>query len=138
GPVMQVSAVAERASAGAMRAAVVTAPGEASLERVAVPEPGAGEVRIRLEGTGVCASNLAAWQGQPWFEYPFDPGGMGHEGWGRIDAVGEGVSTIVEGQRVATLSNRAYAEFDIAPADQVVPLPASLDGRAFPGEPLGC
>ncbi len=42
------------------------------------------------------------------------------------------------GDRVAALSYKAYAQYDIAAADAVVPLPASLDGRPFPGEPLGC
>jgi threonine dehydrogenase-like Zn-dependent dehydrogenase len=35
-------------------------------------------------------------------------------------------------------SSHAYAEYDIAPADAVVALPAALDGKPFPGEPLGC
>jgi threonine dehydrogenase-like Zn-dependent dehydrogenase len=39
---------------------------------------------------------------------------------------------------VAALSYHAYAEFDIARADAVVPLPASLADAPFPGEPLGC
>jgi threonine dehydrogenase-like Zn-dependent dehydrogenase len=63
---------------------------------------------------------------------------MGHEGWGIVDAVGAGVEGIAPGTRVAALSYRAYAEYDVAPAEQVVPLPAVLDGRPFPGEPLGC
>lgn len=55
-----------------------------------------------------------------------------------IDAVGEGVEGLEPGVRVAALSFRAFAEYDIASADAVVPLPSSLDGRPFPGEPLGC
>ena len=41
-----------------MRAAVVTGPGELRIEEVARPEPGPGQIRVRLEGCGVCASNL--------------------------------------------------------------------------------
>jgi threonine dehydrogenase-like Zn-dependent dehydrogenase len=52
--------------------------------------------------------------------------------------VGPGEAGLVEGTRVAFLSGRAYAEYDIAPAASVVPLPAALDGRPFPGEALGC
>ncbi len=121
-----------------MRAAVLAEPGRIRIEEVEIPEPGAGEVRVRLEGCGVCASNLSPWGGQPWFEYPFAPGAMGHEGWGRIDAVGEGVTERHVGERVALLSQNAYAEYDLAPADQVVPLPKSLGEMPFPGEPLGC
>jgi threonine dehydrogenase-like Zn-dependent dehydrogenase len=55
-----------------------------------------------------------------------------------IDALGDDVAGLAIGQRVAALSYHAFAEYDIAAADAVVPLPASLDGRAVPGEPLGC
>ncbi|MFC7608267.1 hypothetical protein [Teichococcus aestuarii] len=47
-------------------------------------------MRLRLEGCGVCASNLTPWSGPEWMQFPGDPGGLGHEGWGVIDAVGEG------------------------------------------------
>jgi threonine dehydrogenase-like Zn-dependent dehydrogenase len=42
------------------------------------------------------------------------------------------------GDRVAALSYKSYAEFDIAEADAVVRLPAELADAPFPGEPLGC
>jgi threonine dehydrogenase-like Zn-dependent dehydrogenase len=48
------------------------------------------------------------------------------------------VEGLAPGDRVAALSYRAYAAYDVAPAAQVVKLPAALDGRPFPGEPLGC
>ncbi len=121
-----------------MQAAVLTAPGTLALERVPLPEPGPGEVRVRLEGCGVCASNLTPWEGPEWMQYPTAPGELGHEGWGRVEAVGEGVTGLAEGDRVATLSHRSYAEADIAPAAMVVKLPPALNGRPFPGEALGC
>jgi threonine dehydrogenase-like Zn-dependent dehydrogenase len=121
-----------------MRAAVLDGPGRIVTADVPVPEPAPGRVRIRLEGSGVCASNLSPWGGQPWFEYPFEPGAPGHEGWGIVDAVGDGDHDIRVGDRVAALSGHAYGEYDIATADQVVVLPPSLNGRPFPGEPLGC
>jgi len=55
-----------------------------------------------------------------------------------VDATGPGVSNLTVGQRVAALSYKAYAEFDIASAAAVVPLPESLSDTPFPGEPLGC
>lgn len=54
-------------------------------------DPPAGSVRIRMEGCGICASNLPVWQGRPWFRYPMEPGSPGHEGWGVIEEAGEGV-----------------------------------------------
>jgi threonine dehydrogenase-like Zn-dependent dehydrogenase len=121
-----------------MRAARLAGPGRIEMEEVAVPEPGAGEVRIRLEGTGVCASNLTPWAGAEWMKYPLEPGDMGHEGWGVIDAVGDGVADLAIGDRVAALSQRTYAEYDVAPVAQVVRLPAALAGHPFTGAPLGC
>ncbi len=123
---------------GTMRAAILTGPGRIEVERVAIPQPGPGQVRIRLEGCGVCASNLTPWAGPEWMTYPTEPGGLGHEGWGVIDAVGEGVDTVAVGERVAALSYKAYAEHDLADAKAIVTLPASLAESPFPGEPLGC
>ena len=125
-------------SATAGAAAVLAAPGVVRVEPGPLPEPGAGEVRIRLEGSGVCASNLPVWEGREWFTYPTPRGNPGHEGWGTIDALGDGVAGLRVGQRVAALSYAAYATHDVAKAEAVVPLPAALDGQAFPGEPLGC
>ncbi len=132
------SASARSSSSGLMRAAVVTGPGDVSIEHVAIPEPGPGEVRLRLAGCGVCASNLVPWSGPDWMKFPTAPGDLGHEGWGDIDAVGEGVENLQVGDRVAALSYRAYAQYDTVKADAVVPLPESLAGKPFPGEPLGC
>jgi len=70
--------------------------------------------------------------------FPTEPGALGHEGWGILDAIGDGVEGLAVGDRVAALSYKSYAEYDVADADAVVPLPASLAGQPFPGEPLGC
>jgi threonine dehydrogenase-like Zn-dependent dehydrogenase len=121
-----------------MQAAVLTGPGALRLDTVPLPQPGAGEVRIRLEGCGVCASNVEPFEGQPWSSWPGEPGGLGHEGWGVVDAVGEGVDTLAPGDRVAALSGHSFAAYDIARADMAVKLPAALAGQPFPGEPLGC
>ena len=121
-----------------MRAAVLAAPGTMTIEEVAVPEPGPGEVRVRLEGCGVCASNVEPFEGQPWSSFPGDAGGLGHEGWGVVDAIGADVRSVAIGDRVATLAGKSFAEWDVAPADMVVALPPELAGKPFPGEPLGC
>lgn len=121
-----------------MRAAILAAPGEIRVEQTEPPEPGIGQVRLRLEGCGVCASNLEPWAGNEWTRYPGEPGGLGHEGWGMVDAVGESVDGVAPGDRVAALSYHAYADYDLADADALVKLPEALTGRPFPGEPLGC
>ncbi|MDR6786705.1 threonine dehydrogenase-like Zn-dependent dehydrogenase [Sphingomonas sp. BE138] len=121
-----------------MRAAVLVAPGRFEIQDAPVPQPGPGEVRVRLEGCGVCASNVEPWEGQPWSTFPGAPGGMGHEGWGVVDALGEGVADVAVGERVTMLSGHSFAPYDVAAIDQLVRLPAALDGQPFPGEPLAC
>jgi threonine dehydrogenase-like Zn-dependent dehydrogenase len=118
-----------------MRAAVIAATRRLEVVDAPLPEPARGEVRVRLEGCGVCASNLPVWEGRPWFRYPLGAGEPGHEGWGVIDAVGDDVDGHRAGDRVAFLSNRAYAEYDVARSDTLVRIP---DGAAFPGEAVGC
>jgi threonine dehydrogenase-like Zn-dependent dehydrogenase len=112
-----------------MDAARLVAPGVARLESVPLPTPDAGEVLVRVEGCGVCASSLPVWQGRPWFEYPLDAGAPGHEAWGR---------EVDSGRRVALLHERGFAEYARVRADHVVPLPQELDGFPFPGEAIGC
>ena len=123
---------------GMMRAAVIAAPGAVRVDEVARPEPGAGEIRVALEGCGVCASNLEPWAGPEWMRFPTEPGGLGHEGWGMVDAVGEGVTDLGVGDRVAILSGHAFAEYDVVPAAAAAVLPEALAGRPVPGEPIGC
>ena len=121
-----------------MRAAVLAAPGRIELTDVQRPDPGEGQVRVKLEGCGVCGSNLPPFEGRPWFQYPFSPGAPGHEGWGVVDAVGKGVTGLSEGTRVATLGASSFADYDVVDAASVLPLPRALDGKPFPGEPLAC
>lgn len=122
----------------AMQAAVVTGPGKLEVEKHALPTPGPGQVRLRLEGCGVCASNLEPWAGPEWMEFPTEPGGLGHEGWGVVDAVGPGVKSVEVGDRVAALSYHSYATHDLADEGSVVRLPDELADRPFPAEPLAC
>jgi len=121
-----------------MKAAIMKGAGRIAVETRPLPEPGPRQVRIKLEGCGVCASNLGPWSGPDWMTFPTEPGGLGHEGWGYVDAVGWDVRSIKIGDRVAALSYHAYATHDIADEETVVPLPGTLDGKPFPGEPLGC
>ncbi len=121
-----------------MRAAVVIGPGRLEIRELPVPVPGPTQARLRLEGCGVCASNLTPWAGPEWMRFPTEPGDLGHEGWGVVDAVGHEVSRVKVGDRVAALSYRAYAEYDVAEEAALAILPGELDRVRFPGEPLGC
>jgi threonine dehydrogenase-like Zn-dependent dehydrogenase len=121
-----------------MRAAVITAPGQLEVREVAVPRPASQEVLVKVQGCGVCASNIPPWEGREWFHYPFAPGQLGHEAWGIVESVGADVLHFSPGERVAMLSEKAYAQYDVARENQIVPLPDSLMDAAFPAEPLGC
>jgi 2-desacetyl-2-hydroxyethyl bacteriochlorophyllide A dehydrogenase len=121
-----------------MRAAVLVAPQQVELQEVAVPVPGPQEVLVRLEGCGVCGSNLPVWEGRPWFTYPLPAGQPGHEAWGHIVRLGSDVQGLQVGDRIAMLSYAGFAEYDVAAAGAVVALPHALDGKPFPGEPLAC
>jgi Zn-dependent alcohol dehydrogenase len=77
---------------------VLAAPGEVALEEIVVDDPGPGEVRVRIDATGVCHSDLHAIQEDGWgHELPVL---LGHEGAGTIERVGEGVESLAAGDRV--------------------------------------
>jgi threonine dehydrogenase-like Zn-dependent dehydrogenase len=111
-----------------MRAAVLTGPGRVAVREHPIPEPGPGEVLVRVEGCGVCGSSLPVWEGRPWFSYPAEPGSPGHEVWGHTS----------DGRRVTGLSGHGFAELDVLREDELVELPPALDDVPFPGEALGC
>lgn len=108
------------------------------MAEIRLAEPSPGEVLVSVEGCGVCGSNLPVWEGRPWFTYPLDPGLPGHEGWGRVESLGDGVTGVAAGDRVAFLGDRAFAEAVVVPAASTVVLPDALAGAPFPGEALGC
>lgn len=121
-----------------MPAAVLVEPKRFELRNVPIPRPEPQQILLRLEGCGVCASNIPPWEGKPWFNYPMTPGALGHEGWGRVEEAGTEVTEFSSGDRVTMISNHAYAAFDLADINSIVRLPDSLQGLAFPAEPLGC
>lgn len=128
-----------------MRAAQVMGPRQVRVREVLVPVPGPDEVLIRVEGCGLCGSNLPVWQGRPWFEYPLEPGAPGHESWGEIVDMGPvtssaaGADQALEiGNRVVALAEQAFAEYVVARRDATVRIPAALAGKDLPGEPIAC
>lgn len=83
-----------------MKAAVVRAFGKPlTIEEVAVPEPGAGQIQVRIHASGVCHTDLHAAEGD-WPVKPNPPFIPGHEGVGYVSAVGAGVKHVKEGDRV--------------------------------------
>src|SRR5215218_236300 len=89
-----------------MRAVVVERPGSATLRRVPRPEPGPGEVLVRVGAAGICGSDVEVLKGRrpaPYVRYPIIPG---HEWAGVVEAVGPGVER-VEGAVVVAEGFRA-------------------------------
>lgn len=93
-----------------------------------LPEPAAGEVRVRMLAAGVSALDLmvrrSAFPGFP--RVPFTPG---VDVVGVVDEIGDGVSALEKGQTVAALLgfDGGYAEFICLPAGKAVPVPSGLD-----------
>lgn len=117
----------EEAEPMTMRAIQVKAygcPEVLQMADVPVPEPGAGEVRVRLEAAGVNFIDVYHREGVYPGELPFTPG---MEGAGIVDAVGPNVADVKVGERVAYAMVRgSYAPYAIVPASQTVPLPDEL------------
>ena len=82
-----------------MKAAQISrAGGDWELVERDIPEPGAGQVRVKVEACGICHSDVLVKDGLwPGLQYPRIPG---HEIAGRIDAVGDNVTAWTMGQRV--------------------------------------
>lgn len=121
-----------------MKSAILIEPRQFRIETRDTPEPGEGEVRIRVRGCGVCGSDIGPWKGFPGMGYPLEPGAPGHEVFGTVESVGHGVQGLAAGQPVTALTYRAYAEYDLARADSVIPLPEKLASRPVLGEPVAC
>src|SRR5215210_8431476 len=95
-----------------------------NYEDVEVPEPGEGEARVKLAASGVNFIDTYQRTGLYPRETPFT---LGLEGAGEVEAVGEGVEEISEGDYVAFAGvPGAYAEYIVAPAERLVPFNATL------------
>ncbi len=80
-----------------VKAAVFTGSGEAPrIDEVALPDPGPGQVRVRLAAAGVCHSDLSLSDGT--LPQPM-PAVLGHEGVGTVEATGPGAEGVEPGQR---------------------------------------
>jgi D-arabinose 1-dehydrogenase-like Zn-dependent alcohol dehydrogenase len=147
-----------------MKVAQISKPGgDFEIVEREIPEPGAGEVRIKVQACGVCHSDVLTKEGiWPGIQYPRVPG---HEVAGLIDEVGSGVSAWKKGQRVGVgwhggqdntcrecrrgdfrncrnqkitgiSYDGGYQQFMIAPIEALVAIPDSLN--AVDAAPLLC
>ena len=97
-------------------------------EEVPVPEPGAGEARVKIEAIGLNYIDIYQRTGLYPLKTPFT---LGMEGAGVVDAVGANVTEVRKGDRVAyAMHLGSYAEHAIVPAWKLAPLPQAIDSRA--------
>lgn len=104
-----------------------------ALEEIPTPKAGPGEALVRMAMAGVnyrdVYERVGRYGGTP-------PLTAGAEGAGTVEAVGEGVTLVRAGDRVAfTNVPGAYAQYVVAPADRLIPLPGDVSfelGAAFP------
>jgi 2-desacetyl-2-hydroxyethyl bacteriochlorophyllide A dehydrogenase len=116
----------------ASRAYEITAPGRGRVIEVELAAPGAGQVLIRVEANGLCASDLPVWR-QP----VAPPLRIGHEPVGRVVSAGAGVH-LSPGTLVAGRIADSFADHAIAELADVVPIPEGIDPSIAIAEPLGC
>jgi len=113
-----------------MKAIRIHATGGAEVLReqeVPVPVPAAGETLVRLSYAGVNFIDIYKRAGL--YKVPL-PATLGEEGAGTIEAVGQGVTEVQPGDRVAWASAMgAYAEYAIVPAAKLVRVPLEVDAR---------
>ncbi|KAL5457653.1 hypothetical protein EMCRGX_G034936 [Ephydatia muelleri] len=84
------------------RAVVLRSAGDLRLEDIAIPEPGIGEVLISMRSVGICGSDVHYWvEGNIGDFVVKAPMVMGHESSGKVIALGEGVTDLQIGDRVA-------------------------------------
>ena len=121
-----------------MKVVEITAPGGPDVLQLAerpIPQPGPGEVRIRVKAAGVARADTLQRQGK----YPPPKGASeipGLDVAGVIDSLGAAVAGFRIGDRVcAILTGGGYAEYCIAPAQQVLPVPdnwTSVEAATLP------
>ena len=150
-----------------MKAAVFYGKHDLRIEDIAMPEPKAGEVLIRVHACGICGTDVHIFHGDEGAAKTPPRTVLGHEFAGEIVAVGEGVTAVQVGERVCVDPNRlcgdcyycksgighfceamvgigttvngGFAEYCAVPASQVYPFPASLSyEKAAMTEPVAC
>src|SRR5579871_1689223 len=115
---------------------------ECALLEVPTPQPGPGEVLLRVEAVTTCPQwDLHLRHNEPMFlghqfHYPYTPGQPGHEATGEIAALGEGVTDLTVGDRVSAWRDPGhsrpgcYAQYVVHKAENVIRVPAHLPSEA--------
>lgn len=99
-----------------------------TLEDIPVPEPKAGEARVKIEAIGVNFIDIYQRTGLYPLQTPFT---AGSEGAGIVDAVGDGVTEVEKGDRVAyAMVLGSYAEYATVPVWRLVPVPTNVDAKS--------
>lgn len=93
------------------------------LEDLPTPEPGEGEVRLKVEAIGLNRAEVMFREGQ-YLEAPKLPALIGYEAAGVIDAVGSGVSDFQVGDRVSTIPAFSMNQYGVYGESAVVPVHA--------------
>jgi len=111
----------------AIRVSSTGGPEALKLTDVETPQPGKGQALVRLEAIGVNFIDVYHRTGLYKLPLPFTPGS---EGAGIVEKVGEGVSDVKAGDRVAYAMERgAYAEYHLVSAERLVPVPRNVDAK---------
>jgi len=114
----------------AQRIAVLTRPGQLELAYAEIPEPGEGEIRIRVKWVGICGSDIEAYRGTRQAEFLSTPTRLGHEVGGVIDKLGPHTEALCEGDQVACRYVwGAFAEYIICKPFNVAVLPPDFPLR---------
>ena len=109
-----------------MRALVLTQTDQPpSLQDMPLPEPGPGQVRLRIRACGLNFADLLMAKGQ-YQEKPPLPAILGLEVAGTVEALGDGVTGLTIGQRVAAFAGGGLAEFGCFPAERCLPIPYAM------------
>ncbi|HEU5163852.1 MAG TPA: quinone oxidoreductase [Thermoanaerobaculia bacterium] len=96
-------------------------------EELPLPDPGPGEARVRVEASGINFIDVYQREGRYQGPLPFTPG---NEGAGVVESIGDEVTEVAPGDRVAWAQVRgSYAEYAIVPAERLVRIPAGIETR---------
>ncbi len=102
-----------------------------------LPEPGDGEVRVRLRATSINPVDWKIRSGAEKDRFPLDlPEILGVDLSGEVDEVGPGVEEWTKGQRVMAKAGGTYAEYTVAKADVLAPIPDALSFEQAAALPL--
>ena len=110
-----------------IQVATLGGPEQMQVAEVPTPQPAAGQALVRIEASGVNFIDVYFRIGLYKAEMPVT---LGNEGAGVVESVGEGVTSVVPGDRVAYAMNRgSYAEFAAVPAWQLVKIPDAVSTK---------